>query len=347
MKRRPRTQRSGVGLHAILDGDAVVGPDVQICTVLLREAERQRWLRQDRRADRRLGQHPQGEATREAHADHTDPRAAAALVLVRGKSLAPGDDRAGPPGRPDAELLRHTRRAERAQRAEDGRRRAWLSEEVRQHGSATCVDDAIGEVDHARRDARHLGDHDHRWPRATPIDVARLATVLEPLASYPSSVPMGPAPYCGRGTRAVASVGMAYETSVHINAPPERVWAVLVDVEAWPTWTDSMREVKLVDGGELEPGSTVRIRQPKLPPATWRVTQLAPGVSFTWEASYPGVKTIAVHSLTARDEGTEVTLAVRHSGPLGPVLGALTAGPTRRYVEMEAQGLKRRSEAEA
>ncbi len=159
---------------------------------------------------------------------------------------------------------------------------------------------------------------------------------------------MGPAPYCDDGSRAaVASVGMAYETSIHINAPPERVWAVLVDVEAWPRWTDSMREVTLVDGDELEPGSTVRIRQPKLPAATWRVTQLAPGVSFTWEASYPGVKTIAVHSLTASDDGTDVTLVVRQTGPLGSVLGALFGGTTRRYVDMEAQGLKRRSEADA
>ncbi len=157
---------------------------------------------------------------------------------------------------------------------------------------------------------------------------------------------MGPAPYCGHGCRALASVDVAYETNVHIDASPERVWEVLVDVEAWPTWTDSMDELTFVEGDTLEPGSTVRIRQPKLPAATWKVTQLAPGVSFTWEASYPGVKTIAVHSLTASGDGTDVTLAVRHTGPLGPVLAALTAKPTRRYVDMEAEGLKRRSEAE-
>jgi hypothetical protein len=40
-----------------------------------------------------------------------------------------------------------------------------------------------------------------------------------------------------------------------------------------------------------------------------------------------------------------VTLGIRESGPLAPVTGLLLPGLIRRYVQMEADGLKHRCEA--
>ncbi len=136
-----------------------------------------------------------------------------------------------------------------------------------------------------------------------------------------------------------------FETSVDIAAAPEDVWAVLVDVERWPEWTRSMSEVKLLDATGLAVGGRARVKQPRLPATVWKVTSLQPLRSFTWEAATPGATTIAGHRLTSPDAShTTVTLSIRRSGPLAPLVDLLFGRITRSYVEMEAEGLKRRCE---
>ena len=136
---------------------------------------------------------------------------------------------------------------------------------------------------------------------------------------------------------------MDYETSVDIDAPRERVWDVLADVERWPEWTASMQSMQYVEGDGLALGSRVRIRQPRLPAMVWEVTEVTPRESFSWTAKSSGITTLAVHRLTSRPPGgVTVSLAVRQRGPLAWLVGLLTARMTRRYVRMEADGLKQR-----
>ena len=138
---------------------------------------------------------------------------------------------------------------------------------------------------------------------------------------------------------------MRFETTVKIDAPQDAVWNTLVDVERWPEWTASMTEVKRVDGEVLAPGSRVRVKQPRMPALMWEVTELAPGRSFTWRSTSPGVTTVGSHLLTsAASDRVAVTLGVRQSGALASVVALLTSGRTRRYVQMEALGLKTRCE---
>jgi uncharacterized protein YndB with AHSA1/START domain len=137
-----------------------------------------------------------------------------------------------------------------------------------------------------------------------------------------------------------------YEVAVEIAAPPERVWAVLVDVERWPEWTPTMTRVRRLDRGPFGTGSAARIKQPRLPPAVWRVTAFDPGRSFSWTATGPGVRTVAGHHLGPGSDGSvTVTLTIEQSGPLAGLLWRLTSGLTRRYVDTEAHSLKRRCEA--
>jgi uncharacterized membrane protein len=132
--------------------------------------------------------------------------------------------------------------------------------------------------------------------------------------------------------------------TIDITAPPERVWAVMLDVEKWPTWTPSVRSIKRLDSGPLTVGSRVLIHQPKFPPARWTVTEMMAGSRFTWRSGLPGMWVYAKHTIVPTATGSRVTLAVHYCGLLGKLLARMTRGVTRRYLEFEANGLKKQSE---
>lgn len=138
------------------------------------------------------------------------------------------------------------------------------------------------------------------------------------------------------------------ETTVTIAAPPEVVWPILMDVESWPSLTESMTSVKRLEGGPLQVGSRVKIHQPKLPPATWTVTELVEGERFVWTARGPGFVSTAHHEITpAGDSQTRLRLAVAQSGPLAGLVGRLGGALTDRYIALEAAGIKQRAEESA
>ena len=136
---------------------------------------------------------------------------------------------------------------------------------------------------------------------------------------------------------------MRADVTVDISAPPEVVWAILSDVESWPTWTASITSVRPLSPDPLQVGSRVRIKQPRLPATVWTVSDLVEGERFTWTATGPGVHTRASHRVVGTAAGSRVTLSIDRAGVLGRVVGRLDGGLTRRYVEMEAAGLKQRS----
>ena len=135
---------------------------------------------------------------------------------------------------------------------------------------------------------------------------------------------------------------MNLEQSIDINAPPAKVWAALVNVESWSLWTESMEKVEKLDHMRFGVGSEARIKQPKIPPLVWKVVEFEPGVSFAWESSARGVRTWAEHRIETAGEGrSKLTLRIRQSGPLGWLASLVMGKTTRRYMEMEAEGLKR------
>lgn len=138
-----------------------------------------------------------------------------------------------------------------------------------------------------------------------------------------------------------------------IEAPPATVWAVIADVERWPTWTDSIDDVRITSAGAdrsdvpggLAVGGTATVKQPGMPRLTWTVTEWLPGRSFTWETKGVGIRTRGVHSVEPTGEGSSrVTLAIHETGPLDGAMRLLFGARFRRFVGMEAAGLTRRSE---
>jgi uncharacterized protein YndB with AHSA1/START domain len=133
---------------------------------------------------------------------------------------------------------------------------------------------------------------------------------------------------------------------VAIAAPPEAVWSTLIEVEGWPEWTASVTGVTRLDEAPLRVGSRVKIKQPRMKALVWQVTELAPQRSFTWVARSPGVATVARHDFTPGPNGTVLTLTIEQRGPLAGLIRLLMNSQTRRYLTMEANGIKARCEAE-
>jgi hypothetical protein len=133
-----------------------------------------------------------------------------------------------------------------------------------------------------------------------------------------------------------------FSITVDVPAPPPLVWSVLADVERWPEWTASISRVKRLSPRPLQVDSRVRIHQPKLPPALWRVTELNPGAGFSWVSRAPGVRVTARHTAEAIRIGSRVTLSIHYEGLLGGFLARWTRDVNARYLALEANGLKAR-----
>lgn len=139
---------------------------------------------------------------------------------------------------------------------------------------------------------------------------------------------------------------MNTQGAVTINAPVERVWDVYADVERWPEWTASVTSLELLDSDRLSVGARARIKQPRFPRVVWTVTAIDPGTCWTWVARSPGAVTTATHALVRLDATTtRVDQTIDQAGPLGALVGRLSRRLTRRYLAMEAAGLKQRAEA--
>jgi uncharacterized membrane protein len=133
-----------------------------------------------------------------------------------------------------------------------------------------------------------------------------------------------------------------FETTRHIDAPTQPVWEVLFDVAHWPEWTPTVDSVERLDDGPFQVSSRTKVRQPKLPQASWEVTKVVGGRSFTWEAKGPGIKTVARHEIVPDGTGSKVTLSIEQSGPMGAIAAMVWRRLTQQYIEIEAERLDAR-----
>jgi hypothetical protein len=131
---------------------------------------------------------------------------------------------------------------------------------------------------------------------------------------------------------------------VSIDAPPQRVFQILCDVERWPEWTSSMQSVQRLDVGSFVVGCQARVVQPKLRPSVWKVTAMDAERNFTWVTETAGLRLQAGHAIESEGSGCRVTLSFQMSGFLSPIIGLFYRELIAEYVSTEAQGLKLRSE---
>jgi len=139
---------------------------------------------------------------------------------------------------------------------------------------------------------------------------------------------------------------MRFEQSIDIDAPQQRVWDVLSDLEAWPQRIETVDVVELLTPAPVGEGSRVRLKQPKLPEGLWEVTVWDAPSYFEFRQQSGGVTNVAGHRVEALEEGrSRLTLTLEMRGLLVPVVALFYKGLTNRYMTTEAQGMKRAAES--
>jgi uncharacterized protein YndB with AHSA1/START domain len=130
------------------------------------------------------------------------------------------------------------------------------------------------------------------------------------------------------------------------SASTEQAWRSLIDITDWPRWTPSYKSIERLDDGPVAVGSRARVRQPRLAPAIYEVTEIDGGKNFTWTAKTAGVRTVARHRLVPEpDGGTRIELVAELSGWLAGPVKVFLGRRIQRYLGLEAEGIKAAAEA--
>jgi uncharacterized membrane protein len=139
---------------------------------------------------------------------------------------------------------------------------------------------------------------------------------------------------------------MRFEKSIDIDAPQQRVWDVLSDLDAWPQRIETVDTVELLTPAPITRGSRVRLKQPKLPEGTWDITVWDAPSYFEWTQKMTGTTSVAGHRVEALgDEGrARLTLTLDMRGLLIPIMALFYKDLTNRYMNLEAEGMKRAAE---
>jgi uncharacterized protein YndB with AHSA1/START domain len=127
---------------------------------------------------------------------------------------------------------------------------------------------------------------------------------------------------------------------IEVAADPEAAWAVLTQIERWPSWNPAIKSVSF-EGG-LEEGSEFRW---KAGPGTIRSTirDLDPPWRIAWTGTSLGLKAIHVHTFERHDGGTLVRTEESYHG----LVARLFRGRLQKMLDGALQGELRHLKTEA
>ena len=137
----------------------------------------------------------------------------------------------------------------------------------------------------------------------------------------------------------------SFEAAARIEAAPETVWELLVDVGSWRDWDSGVDRVE----GRVSLGEQVTVYATMIRdrPFTATVTELRPREAMRWRGGLPlGLAVIErSYQLDAQEDGaTVLTVREDHTGPLAGLLSRRTPDLNPSFRQFCA-GLKARAEA--
>ena len=139
--------------------------------------------------------------------------------------------------------------------------------------------------------------------------------------------------------------GMRFESSIEIDAPVGKIWALIDRLEEWPLWMPSIKCIKRISRGPLTVGSQLSVTGSVSGiTVTLRMTirEFIPERKVVMEGRTLGTKLIRFYKLKPLlDDKTQVTVGGDVSGALAPVArrgGRIVSDEIVLAVKKEVEG---------
>jgi len=140
---------------------------------------------------------------------------------------------------------------------------------------------------------------------------------------------------------------MRFESSIEINAPVRKVWALIDKLEEWPQWMPSIKKIERVSKGPLAVGSQLSVTA-KVSGLTvtlpMTIREFVPERTVVMQGKTLGTKLTRFYNLEPVNGKTKVTVGGDVSGALawlacrgGKKVSAEIAQAARKKVEGLAQ----------
>ena len=137
------------------------------------------------------------------------------------------------------------------------------------------------------------------------------------------------------------SAPAAFGSSIHIDADPETVFAVIADIDAWPAWNSDVRSAKV--DGPVAVGTVFRWKAgPSSLTSTLRVVDRPHEIA--WTGKTMGIEAVHVFRFEATNGGTLARSDESWDGLLPRVLSGYSTKSLRKAITGVLANLKAEAE---
>jgi carbon monoxide dehydrogenase subunit G len=111
---------------------------------------------------------------------------------------------------------------------------------------------------------------------------------------------------------------MKFSSSVVINATPEKVFALVDNLEEWPQWIPSIKRIEKLSDGPLKEGSQIRVTAKSVVTVKllMTITEFVPGQRGVMQGKVLGVRMTRYYTFESVEGGTKLTAGGEVSGIL-------------------------------
>jgi len=108
---------------------------------------------------------------------------------------------------------------------------------------------------------------------------------------------------------------MKFSSSVVINATPEKVFALVDNLEEWPQWIPSIKRIEKLSDGPLKEGSQIRVtaKSGVTVKLLMTITEFVPGQRGVMQGKVLGVRMTRYYTFESVEGGTKLTAPAARS----------------------------------